>query len=80
MDLLHNHKGNKVYLLHEGFLFIKESDLVEGRTFWRCIEHGKTKRAVKLFLFFPHYSRFCCSEQQNQLFINIKQDTENNSQ
>ena len=47
------------------------------------IEHCELRSATlseKCMLIWQRWQVYYCSEQQNQLFINIKQDTENNSQ
>ena len=37
MDLIQNQKG-KFYLVNKGYLFVKDKDLSDGRSFWKCKE------------------------------------------
>ena len=50
MDIIYNRKGKVLYLVHEGYLFIKEREVEDGRTFWKCTETGKKRKYCKVRL------------------------------
>ena len=50
MDIISNSKGKELYLVHEGYLFIKEREVENWRSFWKCTETGNKRKYCKVRL------------------------------
>ena len=62
MDLIQNQR-KEFYLVNKGYLFVKEKDLSDGRSFWKCKENGQSRKSCRVrlhcidytTLFIQHY-------------------------
>ena len=49
MDLIQNQR-KEFYLVNKGYLFVKDKDLSDGRSFWKCKENGQSRKSCRVRL------------------------------
>ena len=49
IDLIQTQR-KEFYLVNKGYLFVKDKDLSDGRSFWKCKENGQSRKSCRVRL------------------------------